>query len=38
MNLQGQVVLVVKNLLAIEGDVRDMGSVPGSGTFPGGRK
>ena len=28
--------LVVKNLPAIEGDVRDMGSVPGSGTFPGG--
>ena len=31
-----QVVLVVKNLPATAGDVRDMGSVPGSGRSPGG--
>ena len=29
-------VLVVKNLLANEGDVRDMGFIPGSGRSPGG--
>ena len=29
-------VLVVKNLPAKEGDVRDAGSIPGSGRFPGG--
>ena len=28
-------VLVVKNLPASEGDLRDMGSIPGSGRFPG---
>ena len=27
--------LVVKNLPATEGDVRDMGLIPGSGRFPG---
>ena len=27
--------LVVKNQAANEGDVRDMGSIPGSGRFPG---
>ena len=31
-----QVVLVVKNLLVSAGDLRDMGSVPGSGRSPGG--
>ena len=31
-----QVVLVVKNLLAIAGDFRDTGSIPGSGRSPGG--
>ena len=31
-----QVVLVVKNLLANAGDVRDVGAVPGSGGSPGG--
>ena len=30
-----QVVLVVKNLLAYAGDVRDVGSIPGSGRSPG---
>ena len=29
-------VLVVKNPLAKAGDIRDMGSVPGSGRSPGG--
>ena len=29
-----QVVLVVKNLPASAGDIRDVGSVPGSGRFP----
>ena len=29
------VVLVVKNLLANEGDIRDIGSFPGSGRSPG---
>ena len=29
-------VLVIKNLPASAGDVRDMGSVPGLGSFPGG--
>ena len=32
-----QVVLVVKNLPATAGDVRDMGSIPGSGRSPGER-
>ena len=41
MDLQGcirvsQVALVVKNLHANAGDIRDMGSVPGSGRSPGG--
>ena len=31
-----QVALVVKNLLAIAGDLRDTGSIPGSGRSPGG--
>ena len=31
-----QVVLVVKNPPASAGDIRDMGSIPGSGRFPGG--
>ena len=31
-----QVVLMVKNLPANAGDVRDMGSIPGSGSSPGG--
>ena len=31
-----QVVLVVKNLSANAGHVRDVGSIPGSGRFPGG--
>ena len=26
---------MVKNLSAIEGDIRDMGMIPGSGRFPG---
>ena len=30
-----QVVLVVKNLPANAGDLRDMGSIPGSGRSPG---
>ena len=30
-----QVVLVVKNPLANAGDIRDMGSIPGSGRSPG---
>ena len=30
-----QVAPVVKNLLANAGDVRDVGSIPGSGTSPG---
>ena len=29
-----QVVLVVKNLIANAGDIRDMGSIPGLGRFP----
>ena len=31
-----QVALVVKNPPAIAGDIRDMGSIPMSGRFPGG--
>ena len=31
-----QVVLVVKNLPVNPGDVRDVGSIPGLGRFPGG--
>ena len=33
--LVSQVALVVKNLPANAGDIRDMGSIPGSGGFPG---
>ena len=32
-----QVALVVKNLPANAGDIRDAGSIPGSGRSPGGR-
>ena len=32
-----QVALVVKNMPANAGDIRDMGSIPGSGRSPGGR-
>ena len=32
-----QVILVVKNLLANAGDIRDLGSIPGLGRSPGGR-
>ena len=35
--LTSQVVLVVKNLPANAGDLRDMGSIPGSGRSPGER-
>ena len=35
-NSSSQVVLVVKNLPANAGDVRDTGSIPGSGRSPGG--
>ena len=31
-----QMALEVKNLLANAGDMRDLGSIPGSGRFPGG--
>ena len=31
-----QVVLVVKNLPAYAGDIRDSGSIPGLGRYPGG--
>jgi len=31
-----QVALVVKNLPAIAGNIRDEGSIPGSGRYPGG--
>ena len=34
-SLASQVVLEVKNLPANEGDLRDVGSIPGSGRFPG---
>ena len=34
--MASQVVSVVKNLLANAGDIRDMGSIPGSGRSPGG--
>ena len=33
-----QVVLVVKNPLANAGEIRDVGSIPGSGRSPGGRR
>ena len=34
--LVSQVALVVKNLPVNAGDIRDMGSIPGLGRFPGG--
>ena len=34
--MSSQVALVVKNLLANTGDLRDAGSIPGSGRSPGG--
>ena len=33
--LTSQIVLVVKNLLANAGDIRDVGSIPGLGRSPG---
>ena len=36
MEIASQVALVVKNLPANAGDVRDVGSIPGLGRFPGG--
>ena len=36
LSYASQVVLVVKNLPANAGDIRDTGSIPGSGRFPGG--
>ena len=38
MYLLAQVALVVKNLSANAGDVRDVSSIPGSGKSPGGRQ
>ena len=35
--MSSQVVLGVKNPSASAGDIRDMGSIPGSGRSPGGR-
>ena len=32
-----QMVLVIRNLLANSGDIRDLGSIPGSGRSPGER-
>ena len=32
-----QIMLVVKNLPATAGDIKDVGSIPGSGRCPGGR-
>ena len=34
--VKAMVALVVKNLIANEGDLRDMGSIPWSGRLPGG--
>ena len=34
-SVASQVVLVVKNLPANAGDIRDMGSIPGLGRYPG---
>ena len=34
--VKAMVTLVVKNLIANEGDLRDMGSIPWSGRLPGG--
>ena len=36
MSWASQVVLMVKNSPANAGDVKDTGSIPGSGRFPGG--
>ena len=36
MEIASQVALVVKNLPANAGDIRDVGSIPGLGRFPGG--
>ena len=36
MEIASQVALVVKDLPANAGDVRDVGSIPGLGRFPGG--
>ena len=36
ISIQSQVALVVKNMPAIAGDIRDTGSIPGSGRSPGG--
>ena len=36
ISIQSQVALVVKNMPAIAGDIRDTGSIPGSGSSPGG--
>ena len=36
MSWASQVVLMVKNSPAKAGDVKDTGSIPGSGRFPGG--
>ena len=36
LNWTSQVMLVVKNPLANVGDIRDVGSIPGLGRFPGG--
>ena len=35
VGVASQVVLVVKSLLANAGDIRDVGSIPGSGRSPG---
>ena len=36
ISIQSQVALVVKNMPAIAGDIRDTGSILGSGRSPGG--
>ena len=36
ISIHSQVALVVKNMPAIAGDIRDTGSIPGSGRSPGG--
>ena len=35
MNKEGEVVLLIKNLPANAGDIRDVGSIPGLGRSPG---
>ena len=37
MHWTSQMMLVVKNLPAIAGDIKGVGSIPGSGRSPGGR-